>query len=113
MSVDRPAPGFPRHGGSKALSRKRTPVTLCFGSASDVVHAEPVDDKTVSMICHEISHWFGAEDIIDAEFPERSVMNYKDERFGSVGGRIVWDEANRKRILRGIGDWRKRYGTEQ
>jgi hypothetical protein len=69
--------------------------------------AEPVDDKTVSVLCHEISHWFGAKDIIDAGFPERSVMNYRDKRFGFVNGRIAWDSANRDRMEKGIRNWRR------
>ena len=69
--------------------------------------AEPVDEKTVGMLCHEISHWFGARDIIDPDFPERSVMNYKDARFGVVDGRVVWDRANRERIRQGIAAWRE------
>jgi len=67
--------------------------------------AEPIDEKTVSVLCHEISHWFGARDIIDADFPERSVMNYRDSRFGYVDGRIVWDSANKGRMLAVASDW--------
>ena len=67
---------------------------------------EPVDEKTVSILCSEISRWFGAKLVSDAHFPERSVMNSLDARFGYVNGRIVWDEANRKRIMRGIASWR-------
>jgi hypothetical protein len=67
--------------------------------------AEPVDEKTVALLCHEISHWFGMVDIIDASFPERSVMNYKDKRFGMVKGRVVWDRANRERLRHGLSTW--------
>ena len=67
--------------------------------------AEPVDEKTVSVLCHEISHWFGAKDIIDADFPERSVMNYRDKRFGYVNGRIVWDSANKERMEKAFSSW--------
>lgn len=68
---------------------------------------EPVDEKTVSTLCHEISHWFGTVDIIDAAFPERSVMNYKDKRFGMVDGHVVWDSGNRDRIAKGVDRWRR------
>ena len=67
--------------------------------------AEPVDEKTVAMLCHEVSHWFGTKDIIDANFPERSVMNYKDKRFGMVEGKVVWDRANQERMRRGLAGW--------
>ncbi len=67
--------------------------------------AEPVDEKTVAMLCHEVSHWFGTKDIIDPNFPERSVMNYKDKRFGTVEGKVVWDRANRARMRRGLATW--------
>lgn len=69
--------------------------------------AQPVDEKTVAMLCHEISHWFGAIDIIDASFPERTVMNYRDARFGTVSGRVVWDQANRQRMMRAISSWKQ------
>jgi hypothetical protein len=72
--------------------------------------AEPVDEKTVALLCHEISHWFGTVDIIDVAFPERSVMNYKDKRFGMVDGRVVWDRGNRDRMLLGIAQWRHEEG---
>jgi len=67
--------------------------------------AEPVNAKTVAVLCHEISHWFGAVDIVDGRFPERSVMNYKDARFGMVGGRVTWDQANRRRMLKTMATW--------
>jgi len=70
--------------------------------------AEPVNEKTVAMLCHEISHWFGAVDINDARFPERTVMNYRDARFGTVSGRIVWDQANRRRMQQAIAAWKPR-----
>jgi len=63
--------------------------------------AEPVDQKTVSLLCHEISHWFGAKDIIDAGFPERSVMNYRARNYGwADDGPVQWDSANRERMER-------------
>lgn len=70
--------------------------------------AEPVSEKTVAMLCHEISHWFGAVDINDPRFPERTVMNYRDARFGTVRGRVVWDQANRRRMQQAMARWQPR-----
>lgn len=44
--------------------------------------SKPVDPHTVVLLCHGMGHWFGAWDIIDAAFPERSVMNYRDRTGG-------------------------------
>jgi len=63
---------------------------------------QPVDSATVSVLVHEISHWFGTRDIIDASFPEPSVMNYKDEAAGYRGGRLCWDQENLRRLLDGV-----------
>jgi len=68
--------------------------------------AEPIDVKTVNLLCHEISHWFGATDIIDPDFPELSVMNYKARHFAREDGRVQWDKANRERMLQGLRNWR-------
>jgi len=63
---------------------------------------QPVDSATVSVLVHEISHWFGTRDIIDASFPEPSVMNYKDRAAGYREGRLRWDEQNLRRLLDGV-----------
>jgi hypothetical protein len=103
---------FPRSGGADCMialtGRERVYWSgVCrwpriFAKAQA---AEPVDEKTVSMLCHEISHWFGAKDIIDPGYPEPSVMNYKDKRFGYREGRIRWDMANRERMMAAFGRW--------
>lgn len=64
------------------------------------------EDEAVAMICHEVSHWFGARDFADERYPEPSVMNYRDPRRGVVGGRVVWDSENRRRIEAGVAGWR-------
>lgn len=66
---------------------------------------EPVEHHTVPLICHELSHWFGAVDTIDAALPEASVMNYKDAGDGWRDGRIRWDRGNRRRMLAGMAGW--------
>ncbi|MBI5833922.1 MAG: hypothetical protein HZB16_16640 [Armatimonadetes bacterium] len=66
---------------------------------------EPTDVYTTGLLCHEMSHWFGAVDLDDTRLPERSVMNYRDATGGWVDGRIAWDNANRCRVRDGLLRW--------
>jgi len=67
--------------------------------------AEPIDEKTISTLCPEISHYFGTKDIVDEQFPERTVMSYKDRRLGIVDGWVVWDAENAERMRSAIRRW--------
>ncbi|MBI5834158.1 MAG: hypothetical protein HZB16_17825 [Armatimonadetes bacterium] len=66
---------------------------------------EPVGTNTVALLCHEMSHWFGAVDIIDADLPEASIMNYRDAHDGWRDGRICWDKSNRQRMEAAMVAW--------
>lgn len=65
----------------------------------------PSEDEAVAMVCHEVSHWFGARDLADERLPEPSVMNYRDRQRGMVDGRVVWDSGNRRRIQAALESW--------
>mgnify|MGYP000877810346 CR=1 FL=1 len=66
---------------------------------------EPVSQNTIALLCHEMSHWFGAEDIIDAKLPEASVMNYRDAHDGWREGRLCWDKRNRALMAAKLASW--------